>query len=135
MLKDYGVYIPAGCTFENKGDGIYSLSADKIIEDEIMYNGTIEATCYQGDKIGDINYNIVKCKKLKDVKCISLRDAYDMIKEGKFNYYSNEELDVKVKNVGVDYFTDTKGYYQPVYVFNVDMNGEETQIDIPALKK
>ena len=74
-------------------------------------------------------------KKLKDVKCISLRDAYDMIKEGKFNYYSNEELDVKVKNVGVDYFTDTKGYYQPVYVFNVDMNGEETQIDIPALKK
>lgn len=27
-----------------------------------------------------------------------------MIKEGKFNYYSNEELDVKVKNVGVDYF-------------------------------
>ena len=51
------------------------------------------------------------------------------------NYYSNEELDVKVKNVGVDYFTDTKGYYQPVYVFNVDMNGEETQIDIPALKK
>ena len=69
------------------------------------------------------------------MKCISLRDAYDMIKEGKFNYYSNEELDVKVKNVGVDYFTDTKGYYQPVYVFNVDMNGEETQIDIPALKK
>ena len=39
------------------------------------------------------------------------------------------------KNVGVDYFTDTKGYYQPVYVFDVDMNGEETQIDIPALKK
>ena len=134
-LNEYGVYIPSGCTFENKGDGVYSFNADKIIEGDTMYNGTIEVTCYEGNVIGNIDYNVIKCSKLKDVECISFKEAYNLIKEGKFKYYSNEKLDIRVKKINVNYITDTKGYYQPEYACGVDINGEETKIDIPAMEK
>ena len=134
-LNEYGVYIPSGCTFENKVDGVYSFNADKIIEGDTMYNGTIEVTCYEGNVIGNIDYNVIKCSKLKDVECISFKEAYNLIKEGKFKYYSNEKLDIRVKKINVNYITDTKGYYQPEYACGVDINGEETKIDIPAMEK
>ena len=41
---------------------------------------------------------------------------------------------LEINNININYELDTKGYYVPVYIFDVKINEEETKIQIPALK-
>lgn len=66
---------------------------------------------------------------------ISEADAYKMIEEGRFNIASaGNHLNIKMTQVTIQYMTDSKGYYQPVYVFEADINGDSTEIYIPAIE-
>ena len=66
---------------------------------------------------------------------ISEREAYDKLLNGEFVCYYQGEKDINVLDAELDYQLDTKGYYQPVYRFGAIINGDETEIIIPALKK
>lgn len=133
LLHKYMVEIPEEAVFKNEGGGSYSFTIRQYVKDNIMYNGTIRCEYYDNGKFGIINNNLLKCDYEKDYPAISEQGAYQMICEGRFRHYvDSEKLVVKVGKVTVDFEADTKGYYQPIYCFNAEINGGEAQIKIPA---
>ena len=68
---------------------------------------------------------------------MSETEAYDRLADGYFQI-SPHNLDIKnltINNVSLTYSPDTKGYYQPVYLFHCEINGEYKDLVIPALKQ
>lgn len=135
-LEQYGIELPDGVDFSNDGDGKYTFTANEIITNGTMYDGTFSCQYYENGKMGSISGDILQCEYYKRFDIISEEDAYKMIEEGKFNIYSNsDKLNIKIGQVTIQYMTDTKGYYQPIYVFGADVNGDNTEINIPAIEQ
>lgn len=83
-----------------------------------------------------IKNNLIKSDKYKEKEIISEEEAYKKIEEGKFKVaYENEINKIKINSVELDYMSDSKAYYQPVYKFEVNINDLEktTYIYIPAI--
>lgn len=134
-LKQYGIKLPDGMNFANNADGTYTFTANNIHTDGTVYDGTFTCTYYENGKMGDIRGNILQCESYKDFSVMSEADAYKMIEDGKFRNDTNyEKIKVKTGQVSIQYRTDSKGYCQPVYVFQADINGNQREIDIPAIK-
>lgn len=45
-----------------------------------------------------------------------------------------DKLNVELKDAYIGYETDSKGFYQPVYRFQANINGAEGELTVPALK-
>lgn len=134
-LEQYGIELPDGVEFSNDGDGKYTFTANEIITNKTMYDGTFSCQYYENGKMGSIRANILQCEYYKEFDIISEEDAFKMIEEGKINIYLNSnKVNIKTGQVTLKYMTDTKGYHQPIYVFEADVNGESTEISIPAIK-
>ncbi|MDE7425942.1 MAG: VanZ family protein [Lachnospiraceae bacterium] len=133
LLHKYMVEVPEKAVFEKKGDGKYSFAIQQCVKDNIMYDGTIRCEYYDNGKFGTINSNLLSCVYEKEYPAISEQEAYQTICEGKFRHnIDSESLDVKVGKAVLDYEVDSKGYYQPIYRFEAEINGVKEQIEIPA---
>jgi len=100
-----------------------------------MYDGTFACQYYKNGKMGSINGNILQCEYYKDFNVISEAEAYKMIEKGKFKIPSkSDKMNIKTGQVTIQYMADSKGYYQPVYVFEADVNRDSAEIFIPAIE-
>ena len=55
--------------------------------------------------------------------------------DGKFKGFTIDEIrSITVKGVQLEYQMDSKGYYVPVYKFDVLLNGNKNRIYIKAIK-
>ena len=137
VLKQYGVDVPEGCIFSKGEDGYYNFSADQIKQGNAMYDGTIECRYYDNGKLGEIWNRMTVSSYYKDFSVISEQEAYEKIAKGKF-YMWLEDADFYEIEVGkgtLNYENDSKGFYQPTYLFSVTVNGTKSEIAIPAIKK
>ncbi|NKW84131.1 VanZ family protein [Bacillus cereus] len=85
-----------------------------------------------------IFYSITENKFIKNVDIISPKRAYKEILNGNFEIYkalSKGDI-LNIKSVDISYIYDTKGYYQPVYNFDIQVNDNDhlIAIQIPAIK-
>jgi hypothetical protein len=134
-LEQYGIELPDDMDFSNDADGNYNFTANEIIKNGIMYDGAFVCQYYENGKMGSVNGDIIQCEYYKEFNIISEIDAYKVIEEGRFNTYLNsDELNIKTGQVSLQYMTDTKGYYQPIYVFEAEINGKRGEISIPAIE-
>lgn len=139
-LQDFGVYIPKEAKFENLGkdlkNGQYTFTANMCREGDLIYDGELNVVCC-GDEgsISSLSDSIVVCEVYKEYSIRSEKEAYERIVEGKFQYpiwLWKEKETIEVEKSYIDYQVDSKGFYQPVYVFPV--NAEHlTSIVIPAI--
>lgn len=133
-LKNMGIEIPAGLEFFSEGEGRYSLTADEIIFEDYIFDGTISLTYTADGKFSDMESNLIKYQPYKKFDLISEKDAYDALSDGKFKTYVQGDKDIIVKSVHLGYELDSKGYYQPVYSFTAAINGKAEMISISAIK-
>ena len=105
-----------------------------------MLDGTLSVR-YGADKtIRRIENGLVRYTYFKNVPVISSKEAYELLCSGQFNdtgsfgYRSPKE--VIVRAWVRDYMIDTKGFYQPVYLFDVvSKDGKyKDRIMIPAMQ-
>lgn len=134
-LNALGIDVPAGAIFSNEGEGNYKFKADKIVIDGCLYDGTIVLTYTVNGNIETLRNNMIKYQPYKEFELISEKEAYDKLLNGEFVCYYQGEKDINILGTELAYQLDTKGYYQPVYRFAAIINGDETEIIIPALKK
>lgn len=86
----------------------------------------------------DFLFAIVTNHYVKQVDIISEQEAFEQIMNGNFYVYndlvSGDHL--VITDCQLNYFYDTKGYYQPIYTFEAYLNNDDypLQIQIPALK-
>ncbi len=134
LLKRIGIEIPDDITITQE-DNLYSMFVDMESKGDYMLNGTIDIQI-NDNQITYINYNVVSFDTYKEVPIISASEAYQMINDGYFitdhiNYLPNN---MDIKYLGIRYHEDSKGYYQPVYTFQVlDDNDVIGAIYIPAM--
>lgn len=138
-LKKIGIEPPEGVTFENKENGSYLFTAVRIAEGEVLYNGVLSCTLTADGEIVEMNDSIITYEKYKDFEILSEQNAYDQICTGRFRCYpeqsTNVDLEVDVHSVRLVYETDSKGFFQPVYVFDTDINKKAASIRIPAISR
>lgn len=134
-LEKFNITIPKEAVFENQGDGNYAFHADKILIDSILYDGDISCSYTDNQVITDFTNRMTAYEPYKDFAVISEKEAFEKLRAGKFNWGNNDAFGIKVIGAELDYETDSKGYYQPVYRFDVEISGEEGySINIPAVK-
>lgn len=136
MLEDAGIYIPGIAEFNVIEDGRYEWTVDKYIHGDFLTDGTIVCSYYSDNTIKDLKNSMVTYSKIKEVTIKSEVEAYEGIIAGKFDVYlpeGNIET-MEIIKVELDYFLDSKGYYQPIYAFDTIVNGFETRVLIPAIE-
>ncbi|HAU84392.1 MAG TPA: hypothetical protein DCW90_02455 [Lachnospiraceae bacterium] len=132
-LKKLSIKIPEDAKFIEKENG------DRFFETGIQVDGTMNLfgwieCSYYDDNTMAINNHIVNCKPVKCVSIISEKEAFEQIKQGKFR--SENKIDsLTILDVMISYAMDSKGYLQPVYKFEVLLNGENEEITIQAYQK
>ena len=139
-LKMYPVVIPDVAEFESEGEGWYSFSCDQHIDGAMMLDGTLRVRYGVDDTIRRIENNLIWYTYYKDVAVISPEEAFKELKNGNFAYadslkrYTTDS--VTVVSCTLDYQIDTKGFYQPVYIFEILIpeTGNTDLAMIPAMK-
>lgn len=135
VLSEYGIDIPEGATFENVLKGQYKFTVDRIEANGIIYDGELICAYYDNGKFADIRNGIKKFESYKEFEIRSEQEAYELIQEGEFVFVISPGENIEIGQVTLDYMLDTKGFYQPVYKFDVSSNDREQHIAIPAIKK
>ncbi|MEO2202873.1 VanZ family protein [Paenibacillus pabuli] len=84
----------------------------------------------------ELFYSMNKNKYIRTVDVSSPAQAYEEVLRGNFYMYNDLQKgeNLIVKSYELTYTYDSKGYYQPVYLFEGTVNGEEWSTLIPALK-
>lgn len=134
-LAKLGVDVPEGSEFENSGKGNYTFTTDAIEIDGNVYDGHLICTYMEDGSFADIYNKIYVCEGYKEFDIISEKQAFQQILNGEFRFYfeGSKKETITVEDVYLGYMLDSKSFYQPVYFFDVLIEGEEYQIQIPAL--
>ena len=135
-LNKIDVIIPNEVSFKSDKMGKYTWYIDNLIKGDTITDGIIEFEYDIESNRIDIDNDLATYNKVRDVELISENKAYNEILNGKFNIYpQNVKLDtIEITDVEIAYKLDTKGFYQPIYVFNCVVNGDNRFIEISAIK-
>ena len=139
-LEKYNVAVPENAVFTYEGDGWYSFICDCYEDGNVMLDGTLRVRYGVDDTARRIDNKLVRYEYYKDVAVISPEEAYEKVKNGAFYYaeaLKRHAYDaVSVLSWTLDYEIDTKGFYQPVYIFEIQIpeTGNTCLAMIPAMK-
>lgn len=134
-LVGYGIEIPDGATFSYDVDRGYVFTVNKVEVNGVIYDGQLTCEYYDNGKFAHIRNNINQFEVYKEFAVCSEKEAYEQILEGKFVCVANPGDQMEIGQVSLAYFMDTKGFYQPVYNFEILVNGKGSYIQIPAIEK
>ncbi len=138
LLGEYGIVIPENAVFTYEGDGWHRFDVPMKSKEGDTVGGTLRCRYSSEGFIYVIHNNLVSFTYCAEEQTISEAEAFEQMKRG--NFYGGIFEMLSPKNVTVvscelEYQVDTKGYYQPVYMFKVMYDGveDEMRIMIPAL--
>lgn len=139
-LEKYPLQIPDSAEFLAEGDGWYSFTIRQMAEESFLYDGSLRVRYAQDGTIREIENNLLSYTYYRDAEVISPEEAYQQLQEGKFNdegYFEHKNpSQVSILSCNLEYRVDTKGFYQPVYIFDVESpdGSYRDQIVIPAME-
>lgn len=140
-LAKYDIHIPPTAEHNFDGyDNTFTVHMDHSEED--MRDGYVRVTVLDGDLVSRIENHLVTFVHYDQFPILTQQQAYEQLSAGKFSsgeqfeYYDPKS--VTVLDCRMEYRIDTKGFYQPVYVFDVASDthepGQLGQLLVPALK-
>ena len=139
-LERYPLLIPDYADFAVEGDGWHSFTVNKYVDGGVMVDGSLRCRYAQDGTVQEIHNHLLSYTYYDDAEVISPEEAYNRLCAGKFydgGYFEHSAPEtVSVTSCALEYEIDTKGFYQPVYYFEV-ASGDGTyqeQIMIPAMK-
>lgn len=138
LLIEYGIVIPENAVFTYEGDGWHCFDVQMESKEGDTVGGTLRCRYSSEGFIYVIHNNLVSFTYCADEQIISEAEAFEQMKRGNFwggVYEMLSPKNVTVLSCELEYQVDTKGYYQPVYMFKVMYDGvaDEMRIMIPAL--
>lgn len=138
-LSKFSLPIPECAEFMQEGKGWHTFRVDQYIDGAVMLDGTLRIRYAADGTVRNIYNNLQAYTYYDAEKVISAEDAYQLLCTGKFNdggllEYEDPE-GILVKSCTLQYQIDTKGFYQPVYCFEVvSVDGRyQYEIRIPAM--
>lgn len=135
-LLRYGIEVPDQAVMKFQSDTErFTFEIEHLEEGRKIKDGTISGQYYENGCFADVVYSVIEGEYYRDYTVISEQQAYDMICNGEFDYRTDIQLQIQVKECNLEYRMDSKGFYQPVYQFSCSINGEETEILIAAIRQ
>jgi glycopeptide antibiotics resistance protein len=146
-LLDLGIWIPEEAQFIielSEGNEFFKASyqADFTPVGDTMLYGTINCRLHIENgktKLDEIQYNMATLSPCQEESILTPAQAVEKLYGGRsFEGILLERLavkEVKILSCHLDWMADTKGFYQPVYCFEIQIGEQETMIDyVSALK-
>lgn len=122
-LRGWGIDLPESvdCAFD---DGVCTLTASMIEVGGDFIDGKVQVL-FDGDgNIAKIRNSVSTLTPYRTVKVVSESEAAKRLERGDFSYGDAFEYDrpekVEVKSVRLVGKIDSKGFYRPVYLFNIE---------------
>lgn len=135
ILSQCEINLPDIIEFNDEGDGNYSIKVSMQPTDGGILDGELTCTITTSGKVKNFRNHIIFYKQYIEREIISEEEAYQRMKDGKFNYELQDKIKtLEIEDVTLGYRMDSKGFYQPAYEFQAKLNGNESLIVIPALK-
>lgn len=136
-LERLGVPVPEGLVFSYPEEGVACLEADMLQVGDTLYDGFIRRRINDWGDYG-LDYAMVTAELVRQVPILTPEQALRRLMDGRFyhggwiEYQSIEE--VAVTQCELRYMIDSKGYYQPVYVFTLESPQDQYPYDayVPA---
>lgn len=137
LLDKFDIELPKDADFKDNGDGNYSISLNMFKSKDAYLDGELTCTISKNNVISSFDNNIISYKPYKEYDILSLKEAYNEILKGNFRLYDvlDKNSNIQVTDASLIYELDSKGFYQPVYDFTANIDGDINHIYIPALKK
>lgn len=139
LLSEYDITIPKSAVFTYEGDGWHKFVVTMDKNKENTVGGELRCRYSSEGFIYIIHNNLVTYEYCAEEEILSESEALEQIKRGNFLggvFEMNNPRNVTILSCKLEYQVDTKGFYQPVYMFKVMYDGIEDQlrIMIPAIK-
>ena len=134
-LAEFGIELPEKASFTYEGEGWHTVQADRLTDGETMTDGLVRCRVTADGRIRTLENSLAVCTRQGEEPILSEREAYERLCRGAFSqaetfeYYAPDR--VRVLSCTLEYRTDTKGFRQPVYVFELDGFGN---VFVPALR-
>lgn len=145
-LAALGISVPDGAAFAYEGDGWHSFTVLFLPQGEQVVNGVLRCKYQEGGTFGKINSTLVTLAPYKEEPILTQAEALEQLRRGKFDgavlFEQSWVRGARILACTLDYRADTKGFYQPVYVFTILPLGqapggyrlEAGEFILPALK-
>lgn len=137
MLAPYGVEIPAGAVLQYEGDGVHTFTADMLWDGSRLADGVLRCRV-RGGRLDRLEAGIATFQRCREEAVLTQAQAFDALRAGTFSggeYFEYlSPARASVLSCRLDYAIDTKGFYQPVWLFALSLDGEDWQTMVPALK-
>ena len=141
VLAQYGVTIPAETEFQGVAEmdpGCHIYRAETILTDEGLLDGECRIWLSEDGSYLNAYNEIVRYTYCADAAILTPEAACQRMQDGCFTgwWFENREPDqVIIESCTLGYELDTKGFYQPVYYFEVNTPGWERSatVMIPAI--
>ncbi len=139
-LEKYPLVIPEAAEFTVDGEGWHRFSVSRYAQEDVIYDGVLRVRYGADGLIHQIENQLLPYAYYRDVAVISPEEALLNLRSGKFNdegfFQRKQPTEVSVFACVMEYRVDTKGFYQPVYMFDVASpdGSYRDRILIPAMK-
>ena len=125
--------IPADAFFTEQENGMYEFTVGLHESGEDIQSGTLRCNLYHDVGVGRIENRILDLNRYKDFETYDINEALEQIYAGRWSYYKDIS-EMTIESYRIDYSLDSKGFYQPDYVFSCILDGVQEEIHIPAIK-
>ena len=139
-LSHLPVWIPEYAEFAAEGDGWHTFTVNQHIDGAIMVDGALRCRYAEDGTVRKLENRLLSYTYHDTVPILSPQDAFSRMRDGEFGdggyFESKKPAQVRVLSCKLGYEIDTKGFYQPVYYFDVaSPDGSYAyRIMIPAMK-
>lgn len=138
-LEKYPVFLPEYAQFTADGDGWHSFTVEQYVDGATMIDGTLRCRYAADGTVKEIEDDLLTYTYYDLADILSPEEACKQLYKGNFStaeavrYYARGEVTVTDCRLG--YSVDTKGFYQPVYLFALTLPGQEGSFQalIPAI--
>ncbi len=139
-LAKYPLQIPESSVFTIEGDGWHTFRSGRYIDGDVLFDGTLRVRMAKDNSIREIKNQLLSYTYYDKVEAITPEEAFAHIKAGRFNddgcFERINPSAITVTKCVLEYQVDTKGFYQPVYIFFLVYGSDpyEYTVMVPAMK-
>ena len=139
-LSHLPVWIPDYAEFAAEGEGWHTFTVTQHTDGAVMVDGVLRCRYAQDGTVRKLENRLLSYTYHDTVDILSPQDAFGQMCDGNFGdggfFESKQPAEVSVLSCQLGYEIDTKGFYQPVYYFEVaSQDGSYAyRIMIPAMK-
>ncbi len=139
LLAPYGLTIPSNAKFKYIGNGKHTFTASMELVDNTIVDGTLTCWVREGNVLHRFQNNMLIFTYYKNEEIRTPEEAYEQLRRGNFSGGANFEYcapdTLTVLSCTLEYRTDTKGFYRPVYVFKLtDYETYDAFVIVHAMK-